>query len=1156
MLDFSPKPLAPPLTPDFFAGGGEMGERIRGHDWAGTALGPASEWSAGLKTAVRVMLASREPMGIWWGLELTNLYNDASRALIGGNHPSALGQPAPCAWREIWEDLGARVEGAIRGDELGSAQAVRLLVQRRGRVEEAHFTLSFTALPGDSGAEGGLLFSFTEITRSVVAERQLNLLKALATRVTGPATIEEACARSAEGLASSAADIPFAAIYLVDRDTRLARLASIAGITRGHAALPPAIAIDGPSPWPLRETLAGPLRELRHVMLADSRHGALPCGPWGLPPREAVVVALGPAGSASCTAVLIAALNPFHVLSDEHRRFIELVAAQVAAAFAAVAPSPPAGEGQRTSRELVDVLPAAVYTTDAQGHIEHYNQAAVALWGREPHRGVDRWCGSSALLFPDGEAMAHEGSPMARILQGERAQRASEIVIERPDGSQRHAIAHPCAIRDEHGHTVGAVNMLVDITERKASEAELAFTKDQLALQVESLTKMHELAMHLGGMTQLQPALQLILDAAVDSQDADFGLLWLQDPRSERLVVHASHGFDAEQLERFGSLMPGTQGGSAGNAFAQRRRWVVEDTETDPVFAPFRESARLVGLRAVHSTPIVTRSGALLGVLSVHYAESRTPLQREMQVADVCARHAADAIEAFRNEEALRESERMYRAVGESMDFGVWTADGAGRNTFLSESFLRLTGTTFEECAGEGWARVVHPDDVAEMLAKWTRCVSDGSLWEHEYRVKGIDGEWHPVLGRAVALRNEHGVITGWAGINLDIARQKRVENELRELDQRKNEFLATLAHELRNPLAPIRNGLEVMRLAKDSPETVEKARGMMERQLGQMVRLVDDLLDVSRVSRGKIELRRSEIELAAVLRNAVETSQPLINERGHKLEVHIPEERILLDADMTRMAQVFANLLNNAAKYTDAGGRIVLSVLLRDGRATVSVKDNGIGIPPDMLASVFDIFTQVDRGLEKSQGGLGIGLSIAKRLVEMHGGTIEVRSAGNRLGSEFIVSLPARMQASATSRPETARAANDSRADAPRHRILVADDNSDSATTLSLMLRMMGHEVRVARDGQEAVESAAEFAPDAILLDIGMPRMNGYEACEAIRRQSPGVYIVALTGWGQDEDKNRARAAGFDRHLVKPVEPLMLERMLEDLPPSGGARA
>jgi CheY-like chemotaxis protein len=372
----------------------------------------------------------------------------------------------------------------------------------------------------------------------------------------------------------------------------------------------------------------------------------------------------------------------------------------------------------------------------------------------------------------------------------------------------------------------------------------------------------------------------------------------------------------------------------------------------------------------------------------------------------------------------------------------------------------------------------------------------------------------------------------------------KRVETELRETDQRKDEFLATLAHELRNPLAPLRNGLEVLKLAGANSAASDRAREMMERQMGQLVRLVDDLLDVSRVSRGKVDLRREPVELAAVLANAIETSQPLLAERQHQFVARIPERSIVVDADMTRLSQVFWNLLNNAAKYTPNGGRIELEVTLADASVAIRVRDNGFGIPPAMQARIFDIFTQVDRELEKSQGGLGIGLSIAQRLVEMHGGTIEVASAGSGTGSEFTVRLPAAIGAS----PEAAGNLATART---RRRVLIADDNTDSAETLAMMLEVFGNEVRIAHDGEEAVALAASFHPEAILLDIGMPRLDGYQACERIRLQQGPAHpvIVALTGWGHDEDRERAFNAGFDHHMVKPVDPAELEKMIAAVP-------
>jgi signal transduction histidine kinase/CheY-like chemotaxis protein len=358
---------------------------------------------------------------------------------------------------------------------------------------------------------------------------------------------------------------------------------------------------------------------------------------------------------------------------------------------------------------------------------------------------------------------------------------------------------------------------------------------------------------------------------------------------------------------------------------------------------------------------------------------------------------------------------------------------------------------------------------------------------------------------------------------------------ELRDADRRKDEFLATLAHELRNPLAPIRNGLQVLRLSGKETGVAADARSMMERQLSQMVRLVDDLLDVSRISRNKLDLKRQRVALAAVVHSAVETSRPLVEQARHTLAVALPPDPVDLDADLVRLAQVFSNLLNNAAKYSERGGHISLTVDPRGGEAVVTVKDGGVGIPPHMLPKIFDLFTQVDRSLERSQGGLGIGLTLVRRLVEMHGGSVEARSEGHGLGSEFAVRLPM-LPAAAVQPP----AGTGGTAQPPaRRRVLVADDNADAAESLAMMHEIMGNEVRMANDGLRAVEEAVAFRPDMILLDIGMPGLNGYEACRAIREQPGGAepVIVACTGWGQEEDRRRAFDAGFDHHLTKPVQ-------------------
>ena len=418
------------------------------------------------------------------------------------------------------------------------------------------------------------------------------------------------------------------------------------------------------------------------------------------------------------------------------------------------------------------------------------------------------------------------------------------------------------------------------------------------------------------------------------------------------------------------------------------------------------------------------------------------------------------------------------------------------------------------------------------------------------------DCGWLVAASRRADFPREHDrLLLGVAANQLAMVLQgKSAEQKLRdsaarlaEADRRKDEFLATLAHELRNPLAPLRNGLQILRLSAAKPEAAQQARELMERQLEHMVRLVDDLMDMSRISTGKIELRREWTELGAIVHSARESIGPVIERAGHVLELALPPEPVYLDADPVRLAQVFCNLLNNAARYTEPGGTIVLAAARRDAQVEISVRDNGIGIAPQMLARVFDMFTQGDGSLEKAHGGLGIGLTIVKRLVELHGGTVQARREGPGRGSEFIVCLPV-LEPGASRRPAPAPPAV--LAAQPRRRILIVDDNADAAASLAVLLRMLGNEVHTAADGVAALETAVQLRPDLILLDLGMPRMNGYDACKAIRSQawSAKTRLVALSGWGQEKHKAQAREAGFDHFLVKPVAPEALKQLLDSL--------
>jgi PAS domain S-box-containing protein len=489
--------------------------------------------------------------------------------------------------------------------------------------------------------------------------------------------------------------------------------------------------------------------------------------------------------------------------------------------------------------------------------------------------------------------------------------------------------------------------------------------------------------------------------------------------------------------------------------------------------------------------------------------------------------------DAMRREEELKAETT---SVLESIAEGFIALDGDFRLTYVNAAAERIFGVTRQTLLDHP-CRESFPDLLeGDLETRYRRAMTQRihSTFETFVRAaqRWFDVDCYPARDGGLAIYFR------------DITERKVALEALQDAARRKDEFLATLAHELRNPLAPIRSGLQIMRLADGDAHAEEQARSMVERQFQQLVRLVDDLFDLSRISRGKIALRKERVELAGIIQSAVETSLPLIEQSQQTLEVTLPPQPIIIEADTTRLAQVFTNLLNNAAKYTESGGTIWLDVQQRSTEVAVTVKDTGMGIPAEMLPHVFDMFTQVDRSLERSRGGLGIGLNIVKQLVRMHRGSVEARSEGNGKGSEFIVRLPIL----AAARKDTPL--NDSgpaQRSAPM-RVLVADDNPDSANGLALLLKIRGNEVRTAHDGLEVISAAEAFRPEVMLLDIGMPKLNGYEVCRHIRAQSWGktTAIIALTGWGQEEDRRRSREAGFDHHLVKPVELAVLEPLLE----------
>ena len=488
---------------------------------------------------------------------------------------------------------------------------------------------------------------------------------------------------------------------------------------------------------------------------------------------------------------------------------------------------------------------------------------------------------------------------------------------------------------------------------------------------------------------------------------------------------------------------------------------------------------------------------------------------------------------------------RLYQTMLSNSPDMHYVLDTAGRFTFANAQLLQLWGRTIDEVSGRSLQALGRIDAAASLFQEQVQhVISTGKPLRHETPERtGYGGRTFEYI--LVPVIDALGNVEAVAGSSRDTTERRATEIAVRQEARRKDVFIATLAHELRNPLAPIRNALEVARLAKGNDVAVEYAHGVMDRQMTHMVRLIDDLLDLSRLNLGRIELKRHTFDLASVLETAIETSRPHIARKELALTVNMPDDVMCIDGDPDRLVQVFANLLSNSAKFTPKHGTVVLNAGIEDAFAVVSVRDNGVGMTSEMLAQVFDSFSQEGDALNRTEGGLGIGLTLVKGLVELHGGTVEARSEGKGLGSEFVVRLP--LTTTAHHR-DVGVAQRSVPATTNWHRILVVDDNKDSATSLSMMLNFMRHDTRTASDGVRGLQEAEAFRPGVCLLDIGMPNLNGFEMAARLRAESWGkdILLVALSGWGQEHDKELSRRAGFDLHLVKPIDPTTLSALLE----------
>jgi PAS domain S-box-containing protein len=785
---------------------------------------------------------------------------------------------------------------------------------------------------------------------------------------------------------------------------------------------------------------------------------------------------------------------------------------------------------------IVESSDDAIVSKTLDGIIRSWNAGAERLFGYSREEAV----GQPITLIIPAERQQEEHAILARLRAGERIEHFETVRVAK-DGRRLDISLTVSPIRDDHGRIIGASKIGRNITERKRAVAALRESDEKLRLLADSIP-------------------QLTWMAHPDGHVFWFNRRW-----------YDYTGTTSEQMEGWGwqavhdpEVLP--------NVLERWRASLANGEPFDMVF-PLKGADGIFRPFLTRVNPLRNDEGRIVYWFGTNtdISEQKRAEERSRFLADVSAA-LADVVDY---ESTLGKVARLAVPF-----FADWCAvdiaqpDGTLRRVAAVHTDPRKVELAHEldrrytprANAPYGPAHVLSTGK-PQLVADIAEAILTASARDEDHLrlLREIGPRSYicvplttrgKTLGTITFLMSESRRLYSPADLALaeDLARRAAVATEnsrlygvLREADRRKDEFIALLAHELRNPLAPIRNGLQVIRLAQGDGAVVAQARDMMERQLGHMVRLIDDLLDVSRISRNKMELRRSRLLLSAVVSSAVETARPAIDAAGHELTVLLPPEPIFLDADLTRLAQVFSNLLTNSAKYTERGGHIWLTAERRGREVVVTVRDNGIGIPADALPRIFDMFSQVDRSMERSSGGLGIGLALVKGLVEMHYGKVTATSEGQGKGSTFTVTLPA-LESHTEPLPSTSR--DEGQLFGPRRRILVVDDNRDAATSMATMLRLVGNEVRTAHDGAEAVAVAEAFRPQAILMDVGMPKLNGYDATQRIREQPWGqdVIIIALTGWGQDVDRTQSRKAGCDGHLVKPVKQAELEKLLAEL--------
>ncbi|HTK70738.1 MAG TPA: ATP-binding protein [Candidatus Eisenbacteria bacterium] len=1114
---------------------GEMAQRIQAFDWASTPLGPMESWSPALTTSLRIMLANRFPHVLWWGPEYIQFYNDSYRPIPGNKHPDrALGVPCRECWREIWDVLKPLVDRPFHGGPATWNDDIQLEIHRHGFLEETHFTIAYSPVPDDTvlSGIGGVLATVHEITDKVVGQRRTGVLRDLGATIHDPRSGEDACAMAAESLREADRDLPFALLYLLDPEGKRAHLAGVAGTVEGEPVSPLVIDLDGPHPWAhvmttaLRRGLITTLRDL------GSRFPSVPQGPWSDPPDMAAIVPVPAAKAGESAGFLVTGISARLRFDAGYHDFLDLVKTQIGSAIATAR----AYEHEKKRAEQLAELDRA--KTTFFSNVSHEFRTPLTL-----------------ILGPLADALDTVSEPAQR---------------DRLERIQRNAL-----------RLQKLVNTLLDFSRIEAGRIQASFELVDLAELTRDLASAFRSGVEKAGMS-------LTVDCDPPSEpayvDRDMWEKIVFNLLSNAFKFTLEGGIEVRLREVEGRAELSIRDTGVGIAPEQLPRVFERFHRIEGVEARTHEGT---GIGLALASELVKLHGGDLTVTSAvgqgstftvslplgsaHLPADRVQTARSLASTALAADHyLAEALRwiptATESRSVVRSEEPVTHPVRRSRI--LWADDNADMREYVR---LLLSPRYDVECVEDGVAALeaVRRDPPDLVLADIMMPRLDGlallrALRESEptrtlpvILISARAGEEAAIEGLEAGA--DHYLVKPFSArelltrvsSQLELSRMRSETSDvLRENDRKKTVFLAVLAHELRNPLAPIRNASSYLRRIQPGSPELERPTEIIERQVSVMARLVDDLMDVSRISRGTLALRMGRVDLAEVVDAAIEGCRDEVTARKQVLTVVLAERPLLIRGDRDRLVQIFGNLVSNAVKYTPEGGRIGVELKTGADIIEATVRDSGRGIPGPKLREIFELFAQVDRTFDQEEG-LGIGLTLARQLVELHGGVIEARSEGAGLGSEFYVRLPRVAVAAPPASRETVHSGS------PR-RILVADDNEDSAESLALLLGAHGHEVQLAHDGESALAAAERFRPDVAFIDIGMPKRSGYEVAEELRQRpwTAGLRLIAVTGWGQDSDRKRAKDVGFDAHLVKPATPDVLLGLLASFDEVRPARA